>query len=244
MHLYRHHSCGDRIELDDRTGRWIPVEDDDSPGSIGLMSMLQRASFSIRGSYTIENGQRYCFYWNEDGELVFRTPGDTRFCLFRLEHDNCLTDLRPDLRVELEPVPDRANGSASFMSTFRLVDNAGTAVVEVTYDAVGYQYMRAFNFTFVPDEELRDWDLFVCVKEEVGELKRLALAQLWTRPDRRCWRPRLGEVVTGQSSEPARRPGDWIARDHVTRRCRVALGEPLPDLEGNQVTWVWVAPLP
>jgi len=51
MYLFAHYTAADVIDLDDLTGNWAPIlDDDDEPLMVGQMSMLQRADFSVRGS--------------------------------------------------------------------------------------------------------------------------------------------------------------------------------------------------
>lgn len=85
MLIYRHHTANDIIDLDDATGRWVPVPElSGEPLSVGAAGIVLRFDEPVRGSYTIENDKRCCLYWNDAGELVFRTPDERRFRSFKL----------------------------------------------------------------------------------------------------------------------------------------------------------------
>lgn len=176
MYIFAHHSAVDVIDLDDRSGHWAPVPDDDSL-MVGQMSMLQRADFSVRGSYTMEHGKRCAFYWTDDGELVFRTPDECRFALFRREAGGTLIDLMPGLAVGLQPAATGDCHPLPGMSTFSLTGANGVSLFAITYDAARYVLAYRSNFTFTPDEDLGDWDFFVAVKRAVDELAAIARSQ-------------------------------------------------------------------
>ncbi len=221
MRIYRHHTAVDVIDLDDRTGRWTPVEaDEGNPIIVGLMPIDYRADFEIRGSYAIENDRRFCFGWNEEGELVFRTD-ERRFVLFRRAPDGRLLDAAPDLHVALRPASgDEPPGT----STFTLSDGDGRRRVEVSYDAMRYRILYGSNFTFVPDEDLSDWDFFVHVERGIAELRILAHAD-------------ESEPVL-RTGEPAPHAGIWAAVGRLGRRWYLEAGEAAPAIDGDPVCWV------
>lgn len=237
MKIYRHHTAVDVIDLDDQTGHWVPVEK--KPGErfgVGQMAMAQRVDHSIRGSYTIESEQRYSFYWNEDNELVFRSSDNRRYVLLRQDKDGHLVDLMPEVRTELLPATYGDGRAMANMSTFRLIGANGVALVEVTYDSDRYLQYYLGNTTFVPDEDLSDWDFFVAVKGELDELKLIARAAA----------PNLS--LAGSADVPlvadtgARciRAGEWVVYNNIGERCALKLGDVLPDVEGHAAHWVWV----
>lgn len=171
MYIYRHHTAADIIDFDDNSGAWTPVEEDEeNPIIVGHMAMIHRAQFPIRGSYTIEDDKRYCFYWTESGELVFRTDAH-RFALFRYDSAGSLTDLAPSLQATLEPATDGEGGPIPDKSTFTLIDGNGRALFHMSYNAQPYLQYYASNFTFAPDEDLSDWDFFIHVKRSIDGLR-------------------------------------------------------------------------
>jgi hypothetical protein len=244
MYLYRHHTADDIIDLDDRTGHWSPVEsNDDDPIIVGQMTMLRRASFSIRGSYTIEDEKRSCFYWNDDDELVFRTPDNKRFCLFKLEGGNQLTDLLPDISVSLEPATYGDGRQIPNYSTFRLVDGSGTTLFDTSYDSQRYVYFYSNNFTFAPDEDLSDWDFFVAVKRTVDELKLIAQAQVQASATASAVSKSFAQekLITAETGQPAPCAGLWVPCNRLNIRCVFSKGESLPNIDEQATTWVLVA---
>lgn len=174
IRLYRHDTAGDFIDIDDRTGAWCAApQDPDNPPLIGAMPVTMRVGQEIRGSYTTENERRCCLYWNDERELVFRTHYGRRLCLFRYEADGTLTDLAPDLQVQLEPATYGDGREMQGMSVFSLHDPVQGTLYEITYDSLSYVRMFgiASMLTFIPDEELGDFDFFVGAKRAVEELR-------------------------------------------------------------------------
>ena len=174
IRLYRHDTAGDFIDIDDRTGACCAApQDPDNPPLIGAMPVTMRVGQEIRGSYTTENERRCCLYWNDERELVFRTHDGRRLCLFRYEADGTLTDLAPDLQVQLEPATYGDGREMQGMSVFSLCDPVQGTLYEITYDSLSYVRMFgiASMLTFIPDEELGDFDFFVGAKRAVEELR-------------------------------------------------------------------------
>lgn len=175
IRLYRHDTAGDFIDIDDRTGAWCSVsQDPDNPPLIGAMPVTMRVGEEFRGSYTIENARRCCLYWNDEQELVFRTHDGRRLCLFRYETDGALTDMAPDLQVQLEPATYADGREMQGMSVFSLRNPAQGTLYEITYDSLAYTRMFgiASMLAFIPDEELGDFDFFVGTKRAVDELRK------------------------------------------------------------------------
>ena len=177
IRLYRHDTAGDLIEIDDATGTWRAApQDSDHPPLIGAMPVTMRVGEEFRGSYTIEDERRCYLYWNDERELVFRTHDGRRLSLFRFEADGALTDLAPDLQVQLEPATDGDGRETTGMSVFSLRDPAQGTLYEITYDSFAYARMFgiASMLTFIPDEELGDFDFFVGAKRAIEELRTSA----------------------------------------------------------------------
>lgn len=230
MLIYPHHTVAGLIDLDDRSGRWQPVGDvQGEPILVGLMPLAYRLDYEVRGSFAVEDGRRYCLYWNEEDELVFRTQDERRIVLFRREAHGGLRELLPGAHVTLEPAVHRDGKERSGFNIFRLLGGAGDILVEVGYDAARYAWMYAGNPSFVPDEDLSDWDFFLYVKCELAELRTLARAA-------------AGELPVVASGEPCPQEGNWAACHHLRSRAWPALGEPLPEIEGRPDTWVRLAP--
>jgi hypothetical protein len=179
VRIFDHSTVSDFIDIDVASGSWQLLPDDpDDPSVVGCASIVQRENASVRGSYTVENGRRYCLSWTDEHELVFMTPDSQYIRLFRREANGALTDLAPRLRVQLEPATDDAGRDMLGMNTFSLHDPEGGITHEVTYDAAAYvrQFGMASMMSFVPDEDLGDWDFFVGAKQALDELKAIARA--------------------------------------------------------------------
>jgi hypothetical protein len=241
MYIYKHHTAVDVIDLDDHTGLWSPVpEQNGKPIMIGLMSMAQRVNDPIRGSYAIENEKRCCFYWTDDSELVFRTPSDERFCLFRRERDGLLIDLMPTVIAELQPSTYGDGRTIPDMSTFTLADAAGKTLFEISYNSSRYLQYYLGNFTNVPDEDLSDWDFFVAVKRAIEELKIIAKSCAAISADEPTTAALAAGVVIAETGTLCPRAGLWAACRHMEVRCKLTLGEKVPDVEDRRETWVWI----
>jgi len=177
--IYHHSTVSDFIDIDVASCSWQPLPDhlDDAP-VVGCASIVQGENASVRGSYTIENGRRYCLFWTDERELVFMTPDSQCIRLFRRETNGALTDLAPHLRVQLKPATDGDGRDMPGMNTFTLHDPEGGVTHEVTYDAAAYvrQFGMASMMSFIPDEDLGDWDFFVGAKQALDELKAIARA--------------------------------------------------------------------
>lgn len=242
MYIYRHHTADDVIDLDDRTGLWHPVpEENGEPIFIGSMPVSMRADFSIRGSYTIENEKRCCFYWTDDGELVFRTPDNQRFCVFRRERGGLLIDLMPNVSVILQPATYGDGRAIPDTSTFSLVDAAGETLFEISYDSTRYLQYYLGNFTFAPDEDLSDWDFFVAVKRAVEELRIIARSCAVISADNPNSAALAANVVIAKSGTACPRAGVWVACHDLSERRMLSAGDPTPDVDGRQEAWVWIA---
>jgi len=179
VRIFHHSTVSDFIDIDVASGSWQLLPDDpDDPSVVGCASIVQRENTAVRGSYTVENGRRYSLFWTDEHELVFMTPYSQRVRLFRRETNGALTDLAPRLRVQLEPATDDDGRDMPGMNRFTLHDPEGGVTHEVTYDAAAYvrQFGMASMMSFIPDEDLGDWDFFVGAKQALDELKAIARA--------------------------------------------------------------------
>lgn len=179
VRIFHHATVSDVIDIDVASGRWQPLPEDlDERSVVGSASIMQRENASVRGSYTVENGRRYCLFWTDEHELVFMTPDSQCVRLFRHETNGALTDLAPQLHVQLDPATDGDSRDMPGMNTFTLHDPEGGVTHEVTYDAAAYvrHFGMASMMSFVPDEDLGDWDFFVGAKQGLDELKAIARA--------------------------------------------------------------------
>ncbi len=241
MLIYRHHRCCDIIDIDDESGQWMPVEEDDeNPTIVGLMTMAQRARCKIGGSYAIEGDRRFYFHWTEEGGFVFRTD-DLRLALFRRARDGGLIELLPHLTVELAPAAYGDGRKMPGMCTFTVSDG-DKVLVEVTYDAARYVRHYHGNFTMVPDEDLGDWDFFVAVERELVELRQIARARAAIE-GAATQQAGCGECpVKPRTGEPAPRAGNWSCVYLPTGRWWLEQGEAAPPIDDSPCVWVWVPP--
>jgi len=179
VRIFHQSTVSDFIDIDVARGHWQPLPDDpDNAPVVGCASIVQRENASVRGSYTIENGRRYCLFWTDERELVFMTPDSQCIRLFRRETNGALTDLAPQLHVKLEPATYGDGRDMPGMNRFTMHDPEGRTTHEVIYDAAAYvrQFGMASMMSFVPDEDLGDWDFFVGAKQALDELKAIARA--------------------------------------------------------------------
>jgi hypothetical protein len=98
MWLYCHHTASDIIDLDHESGRWRPVADSEKPPGARVL-----ADLPVRGSYTVEDGKRYCSYWTDADTYVFRTPEDHVFEICSKSADGTITLLNPGLLARSIP---------------------------------------------------------------------------------------------------------------------------------------------
>jgi hypothetical protein len=239
MLIYRHHTVDDIIDLDDDTGRWKPViEDRSNPIMVGVMPLAKRMSFEIRGSYTIENEKRYCVYWNDHQELVFRTD-DARFVWFERDGDGGLLDLMNGATIDLQPATYGDGRAIPDMSVFSVTDSHGTRLLEVVYNSQRYLEYYLGNYTFAPDEDLSDWDFFIYVKREIEELRNIATARN-PASETMGRAAAINAPIVIETGQKAPRAGDWAAVHHLDRRCWLDEGESAPDIDGQSESWVWV----
>lgn len=239
MLIYRHHTCCDIIDIDDKTGRWMPVEeDDDNPIIVGQMTMAQRAEFEIGGSYAIENDRRFYFHWTEQGELVLRTD-DLRLALLRRAPDGGLIELRPHITVDLRPATYGDGRTMPGMCAFTVSDG-DKVLIEALYDSARYVRYYLGNFTFVPDEDLGDWDFFVALERELVELRLLARTRAAIEGGRLQEAGRDEPPVTLRTGELAPRAGIWVGVYHPTRCRRLEQGEAAPAIDDSPCVWVWI----
>jgi len=235
VQLYRHHTVDHIIALEDATGHWEPVLEASAP-PVGSMTLVQRIGEPIRGSYTIEGERRYCCYWTADGELVFREPSGRHFCLFRRDARGRIVDLMPSVSADLVDAVHGDGSPVPHMSTFSLRDCFAPApLFEVTYESSKYLLLYSVSlFTYIPDEDLSDFDFFVALRRAIDELK--LVSRVHALPDARAdW----GVTVAVTGAECVKR-GWYIAADRIDLRCEVGAGEPLPEIDAYRGLWVWV----
>lgn len=168
--LYRHHTDDDLVELDPETGQWHHIDEDDHP-SPGCLSIAQRHSYPVRGSYTVENGCRYCLYWDRNQILVLLTADEQRYKLFQFDADQRYRDLRAGLRIELD-----ADAARPGHNSFTISDASGACSHRLVYDAMPYLRLYGFDFTYAPDRDLSDWDFFIGLLRGIDELAALSAA--------------------------------------------------------------------
>lgn len=167
--LYRHHTDDDLIELDSETGHWRYADEKGHP-SPGCLSIAYRHSYPVRGSHAIENGRRYCLYWNSAQILMLRTPDERQTPLFAFDQGH-YRDLRHGLRIEL--VPDSARPGQNIVSLF---DANGACLHRLNYDARPYLRLYGFDFSYAPDRDLSDCDFFIGLLRGIDELAALSSA--------------------------------------------------------------------
>lgn len=241
MQIYRHHTADDTIELDQSTGLWHYVEEDDAV-SPGELAIAWRHSYPVAGSYTIEEGHRYCMYWSAAKVLLLRTPDEKEYPLFRYLGGQRYQDLRHGMRVELGAAHERDGSTRAGYNTLRLVGADGSVLHEMSYHAQPYLDLYLSDFT-AGDRDLGSWDFFVDLKRGIEEMEGMsepgadeAHNAVPARP-----LPDTGAaLLQARSGQPCPQAGSWVIADRLAARRRFAQGEPLPEHEGQPVTWLWV----
>ena len=240
LKLYRHHTADDVIAFDDATGHWEPVPEASAP-PVGPLTLVQRIGAPVRGSYTVEDERRYCCYWTADEELVFREPSGRRFSLFRRDARGRIVDLMPSVSANLLGAVHGDGSPVPNMSTFSVRDCfAAAPLFEARYESNKYLLLYSVSlFTYVPDEDLGDWDFFVALRRAIDELKLVSHLHALgddAPPDVLAgW-----GIVAASTGAACPRPGWYIAADRIELRCLPAAGETLPDVDGYRGLWVWI----
>lgn len=235
MLIFNHYTAADVIDLDDDNGRWTPVEDDDRAPTSALV-LAYRYTYPIRGSYTVENDKRYSAYWTEDDVLVLRTPDEHRYTLFRRIGERKFLNLMNGMHVVHEPATYSDGRLHLGHSTFSLRDRDGAVLEEVTYFSQRYFDAYMQDFTGVEESELSDWDFFLSVKGAIEELGAMSVAPeeavRAATPD--------DALLFARSGEACGKAGFWVVADDIGVRQQMSAGTRLPQIEGRDVTWLWV----
>lgn len=243
MYIYQHHSAEELLDLDDSTGIAVPLTESDGVKPwAGPTPLALRARHEVRGSYTIEAGRRCACYWNDERELVFRTPDGERLVLFQIGADGRVQERMLGVRANLVPAIDSDGKEVAGFSKFMLADGSGRSCFEIVYESMSYVALFGLNsmLAFVPDEELSDWDFFVAVARTVDELSAIARASASLSAENPFAAALAAGVVTADTGACCGRTGLWAACRQPEERCVRRLGEPMPQAGGQHDTWVWV----
>jgi hypothetical protein len=184
MHIYLHHSGDDVIDLNSQTGAWGYLKDDEH-ASLNELAIAYRHSDPINGTYTIENEKRYCLYWTPEKILILRTPDEKQYRLFKYLGEDKYLNLMDGMQVELLPSTFTDGRARQGYSDFRLINNDGHVLHELSYFSQKYLNFYANDFTFVPDRDLTDWDFFVALKAGVEDMvsKSVAMPEVALKND-------------------------------------------------------------
>ena len=174
MWIYRHHSCSDVVDLDESSGRWQPVSDDDRP-RVGALSMVNRANYPICGSYTVEDGRRYSMYWAEAKRFAFMTPDGAVIDICLKQPNGAIDLLVPGLRVEIAPASYADGRLRQGFQHVQIIDGQSRILHEVSYNAEYYERLYDNDFTVASGEQdLSDWDFFLALRDAVRYLSERA----------------------------------------------------------------------
>lgn len=167
MWIYRHHPCSDVIDLDESSGRWRPVADDDRP-RIGALSIAHRDSYPICGSYTIEDEQRYCMYWADGKRFAFMMPNGKVVDICRKHPNGRIEILTPGIHCEIEPAIHAGGRLRQGFSRVRLLAEKEQLLFEASYNADPYLKLYNHDFTAASAvQSLSDGDFFLALKEAI-----------------------------------------------------------------------------
>ena len=163
--VFNLYSAGDYVDIDDDSGVWTPVPNEDADAT-GALSIAQRYGQALSGIYTIEDGQRYALYWIGGETLVLRTPDGQRLPLFRRAGESGFACVVPGLHASRAPAAEPG------YSDFRLLGADGVLLHACRYHALRYQHALGMNFITAADEDLADWDFFVALQEGIEDMLR------------------------------------------------------------------------
>ena len=242
MWLYRHHTCGDIIDLDHVTGRWRPVDDDEKPAGARVL-----ADLPVRGGYEIEDGKYYFTYWSDDEAFIFRTPENDIFEICRKTPDGTIIESQPGLHVEIEPSKYGDGRLRQGYSDVRLLDKDDKLLYELSYNSDFYLRLYGSDFTAAAMvQDLSDWDFFVALKGAVeifAERAATGRVEMTYNDDGSgnigAVRIKPEDILTAWSGEVCTRSGVWAAVDDVRVTVTIKEGAVVPQHEGRDTQWVW-----
>lgn len=245
MLLYQHHTYSDVIDFNRENSIWSPVPDEERPPTSGLPITL-RDSYPICGSYTVENDKRYYMYWTSEREFVFRTPDHTEYRLFKKINKNDITNLSPNISIELSPAKHSDGRPRIGYSDFLIKEKNGKILYEETYFSKRYLDFYMHDFTPDPDLSLSDWDFFVAFKEAVKELSEQAQEVAAGSPASVLLKPETAvssstnSQLYAHSGNLCSKDGYWAVMDDLQAKQFFKKGDRFPVHQDREVTWVWV----
>lgn len=165
-----------------------------------------------------------------------------RRCLFKRESDGVLTHEAPYIQAHLQAATYDAGREMRGMSTSSLRDDVGRTLYEITYDSLRYCEMfgMASMLTFIPDEDLSDWDFFAGTKKAMDQMTIIAraCAKLISAPSARTRSD--DDVLIADTGTRCPRAGLWAPCLHDGLWCALLLGEAMTDNDGIPATWVLI----
>lgn len=242
MLIYQHHTADDVIELDRDTGLWRHVDEDEAIAP-GELAISWRHSYPIAGSYTVEDGHRYCMYWSAGKTLLLRTPDQIEYPLFRYLGDGRYQDLRAGLTVTLDAAHERDGSTRAGYNAVRVLDAGGAVLHEATYHAQPYLDLYLSDFS-AGDRDLGSWDFFVDLTRGIEEMAEKSVpagaAPLLAGAAAPVPDASADTLLQARSGQPCPRAGTWVAAERLDARQRFDQGAVLPRHDGHAVTWLWV----
>ena len=243
MWLYRHHTCGDIIDLDHASGRWRPVDDSEKPAGARLLDDLP-----TRGSYEIEDDRRYCKYWTDDNAYVFRTPDDQVFEICRKLKDGSIIESHPGLHLVIEDAKYADGRLRQGYSDVRLVDRDGKILYELSYNSQFYLRLYSSDLTAASMiQDLSDWDFFVALKGGLEIFAERAVSgriQITYDDDGNVKAGALlipkALVLFADTGETCPKAGTWAYTDDIRKTVPVRQGQAMPKLDDEPACWMWL----
>jgi hypothetical protein len=237
MHIYQHYTCGEVIDLDNETGAWRYLDEDEHSSPSGL-SIANRHSYPVSGSYTIENEKRYCLYWTPEKILIFRTPDEKQYRLFKYLGEDKYFNLMDDMKVELVPSTFAGGRARQGYSDFRLVSIDNQVLLELSYFSQKYLNFYANDFIYTADQDLTDWDFFVALKVGVEEMvsKSLAMPEVSQKSEP------INSNLRVQGGQNCPQCGYWFAPAQANSHRFFKQNEIMPSFDGSTygaTIWQW-----
>lgn len=247
MWIYRHHSCSDVINLDEESGRWQPVADDDRP-RVSALGMVHRDSYPICGSYTIEDKQRYCMYWADGKRFAFMLPNGKVVDICRKHPSGRIEILTSGIHCEIEPARNLDGRLHQGFNRVRLLDGQENSLFELTYNADRYLRLYSSDFTAASAvQDLSDWDFFYALKDAIqhfSEQAKTGRLELSFTANHEAWiedrKVHQDDLIYCETGKACPRSGVWAAVDDLRATVTLRKGDLAPAArQGAVTTWVW-----
>ncbi|MCO4857224.1 hypothetical protein MKD49_12115 [Herbaspirillum sp. WGmk3] len=231
MLICQHHTSRDVIDFEPTTGLWRYV---DTPWRGSDIDLIAHFALPIMGSYIVVEGERFYAYWTADRVLMFVTPDNKQFALFRHLAGALFEDLRDGLQLDLVPAQKNDGSLVPGYSTMFLRDEDGGLLHTITYNSNYYLQLYLADVTPFTDRNLASWDFFVSLKNGIEKISGMCISA-----------EKIADVDTSRirikSGVACPQTGYWLVADLVDDKEYVEAGSPMPRSFDREVTWEWLS---